>query len=263
MIFERKKTLLASNRFLQDIHGLPDSVKNNTIILIGPMGTGKSTIAKLLANQIEGVDRIPLDSKEQLKGLYARRSNFRNFKNFEFVLTGTVLSSLRKPYVIDFGAGHSIYEDEKLREQMKKMCSQFKNIILLLPSKNKDMSRKILLERRNITLGSHKDQDNWHFITAPNNYELATDIVYEEGKTPEDVLQEIIQLVKSKERDNIRALCFPVRPGPGRASRRLSHDRPGAEPACGGVALPYQPVQGIGRLDQTGGKYAGAGRPVF
>lgn len=199
MLFERKKTLLASNRFLQEIHKLPDIVKNDTIILIGPMGTGKSTIAQLLASQIQGLDRIPLDSKGHLEGLYRKRSKFSNFKNFEFVLTGTVLSSLKRPHVIDFGAGHSIYEDEELREQMKKMCSEFRNVILLLPSKDKDISREILLERRKIVSGSRKDKENWRFISASNNYELATDIIYEEGKTPEDVSKEIIELVKSKE----------------------------------------------------------------
>ena len=198
MLFERKKTLLAANTFVQDISNLPDTIKNNTIILIGPMGTGKSTIAKILVNKMEDIDRIPLDSKGQLKGLYERRNKFSNFKNFEFVLTGTVLSSLNKPHVIDFGAGHSMYRDKRLKEQMKKMCNQFKNVILLLPSKDKDISRKILLERRNIPLGSHKDKENWYFLTAPDNYELATDIVYEEGKTPEEVSEEIIQLVKSK-----------------------------------------------------------------
>ena len=122
MIFEKQKTLKASDRFVQDICGLPDIVKNNTIILIGPMGTGKSTVAKLLENQIEGMHRISLDNKELLKNLYERERKFKDFKNFEFVLTGTVLSSLKEPYIIDVGAGHSIYEDKNLREQMRKMC---------------------------------------------------------------------------------------------------------------------------------------------
>lgn len=196
MIFERKKTLMASDRFIKDIYKLPDIIKNNTIILIGPMGTGKSTVAKLLKNKIEGIDRISLDDRERLKILYKKERKFGNFKNFEFVLTGTVLSSLNKPYIIDFGAGHSIYEDEILRSQMKKMCSQFKNIILLLPSKDKAKSREILAERRKIKLGSHKDQDNWHFITAENNYEIATNILYEENKTPEDISREIMKLVR-------------------------------------------------------------------
>lgn len=56
----------------------------------------------------------------------------------------------------------------------------------------------MLLERRNIKPGSHKDQDNWHFITAPNNYEIATDIVYEEEKSPEEISKEILSLVKQR-----------------------------------------------------------------
>lgn len=201
MIFEKQKTLKASDRFIQDICALPDIVKNNTIILIGPMGTGKSTIAKLLENQIEGMRRISLDNKEILKILYEKERKFRDFKNFEFVLTGTVLSSLKEPYIIDFGAGHSVYEDRNLREQMKKMCAQFKNIILLLPSMDKEKSREVLAERRKIKLGSHKDQDNWYFITSPNNYELATNTLYEENKTPEDISREILQLVKCKQKE--------------------------------------------------------------
>lgn len=199
MIFEKQKTLKASDRFIQDICALPDIVKNNTIILIGPMGTGKSTVAKLLENQIEGMHRISLDNKDLLKMLYEKERKFRDFKNFEFMLTGTVLSSLKKPYIIDFGAGHSVYEDKNLREQMKKMCAQFKNIILLLPSIDKEKSREVLAERRKIKLGSHKDQENWHFITSPNNYELATNTLYEENKTPEDISREILQLVKCKQ----------------------------------------------------------------
>ena len=88
---------------------------------------------------------------------------------------------------------------------MIEMCSQFKNIILLLPSRDNEISRKIMLERRNIEPGSHKDRDNWHFITAPNNYELATDIIYEEEKSPEEISEEIWNhfMQKSKD-DNVR-----------------------------------------------------------
>ena len=197
MIFERSKVISAADRFIKDIQNLPSEIRDNTIILIGPMGTGKSTIAKLLADS-EKKQRLAVDSRGQFDELYKRERSFRNFKNFEFALTGTILGSLKIPCVIDFGAGHSIYEDPVLREKMKAMCAQFKNIILLLPSKDNETSRQVLLERRKIKSGSHMDKDNWHFITAPNNYELATDIIYEEGKSPEEISEEILERINQK-----------------------------------------------------------------
>lgn len=201
MIFERKKVISAADRFIKDIHDLPSKIKDNTIILIGPMGTGKSTIAKLLAGKIESGERLAVDSRGQFEELYKKEKSFRNFKNFEFALIGTIVSSLKTPCVIDFGAGHSVYEDPILRAKMQKICSQFKNIILLLPSKDNETSRRVLLERRNFKPGSHKDKDNWHFITAPNNYELATDIIYEEGRSPEEISEEILERINQKNRN--------------------------------------------------------------
>lgn len=198
MLFERRKVISEADKFIEEVSLLPDEIKDNTIIIIGPMGTGKSTIAKKLVDKLDEIERIPLDSRGILENLYKYESKFHNFKNFEFILTCTVLTMLEKPCIIDFGAGHSIYEDPILRLKMKEICSQFKNIILLLPSENKELSRKILLERRNIKDGSHKDNDNWHFITAPNNYELATDIIYEEGKTIDEISDEIIDCVNRK-----------------------------------------------------------------
>ena len=200
MLFERKRVISAADRFIEDIYDLPSEIKDDTIILIGPMGTGKSTIAKLLADK-EKRQRFSVDSRGQFEDLYKKEKRFHNFKNFEFALTGTILSSLKSPCVIDFGAGHSIYEDAVLREKMKAMCAHFKNIILLLPSKDNETSRQVLLERRKIKSGSHKDKDNWHFITAPNNYELATDIIYEEGKSPEKILEEILEINNKKNKD--------------------------------------------------------------
>ena len=193
MVFEKKRILRAQKRFLSDIKKLPRDIKEESILLIGPMGTGKSTISELISQKLK-FKRISLDNRNQLQSIYIKRNKFKNFKNFEFILTGLVLSSLKEPSIIDFGAGHSIYEDNELREKMNELCSEFSNIVLLLPSKNKDESRRILLGRRNILKGSNQDKDNWHFITAPNNEELATYTLYEEEKTLEEIMSELLEL---------------------------------------------------------------------
>lgn len=200
MIFERKRVLSAADRFIKDIHNLPKDVKDNTIILIGPMGTGKSTIGKILAEK-ENRQQISFDKRRQFQELYKREKRFNNFKNFEFALTGTILSSLKNPSIIDFGAGHSIYEEPELKEKMKEMCSEFKNIVLLMPTEDKEESREILLKRRRFEIGSKKDRDNWHFITAPDNYELATDIIYENERTPEEISEEILDRINKKNKE--------------------------------------------------------------
>ena len=202
MFLERLVMYRAADRFVKDVRKLPSEIKDNTIILIGPIGTGKSTIAQILLSRIEGIQRLSLDSKVQFGSFYKKRRSFHNYKNFDFALTGTVLSTLKTPCVIDFGAIHSVYSDEFLREKMKEICSQFRNVILLLPSNDNNKSRRILLERRNATICSRHDSANWHFLIAPNNYELATDIIYEEGKSPEEIAEEILELINQKNRNN-------------------------------------------------------------
>ena len=203
MLFEKKKVLKKAEDFKRKLSEMDPKIFDETILLIGPMGTGKSSVAKIIEEKTD-LERTPLDSKGKLEQIYSDRKKYRNFKNFEFFLTGTVLSSLEKPEVIDFGAGHSIYEDKDLRAKMDEICAYFKNIILLLPTEDKEKNRKILLERRNIKEGSHKDQDNWHFLTTEDNYKMATNIVYEEGKTIEEVADEIISICKEKRRNTFK-----------------------------------------------------------
>lgn len=81
---------------------IDSNILENSIILIGPMGSGKSTIANLLCKKCN-MPHISLDSREQLSSLYEQRQNFDSFKEFEFFLTGTVLTNLPEPVIIDFG----------------------------------------------------------------------------------------------------------------------------------------------------------------
>src|ERR1041385_6649900 len=49
--------------------------------------------------------------------------------------------------VIDFGAGHSVYEDEALFQRVREALRPYR-VILLLPATNEDESLRILTDRR-------------------------------------------------------------------------------------------------------------------
>ena len=184
---------------------IDSNILENSIILIGPMGSGKSTIANLLCKKCN-MPHVSLDSREQLSSLYEQRQNYDSFKEFEFFLTGTVLTKLPEPVIIDFGAGHSIYEDEALFLEMQCLMSRFDNVVLLMPSEDKEESIAILNERKGIESGSRQDFDNRHFVNMPCNYELATLTVYTKDKTPDQISNEIISQINQKESSNRKTL---------------------------------------------------------
>lgn len=177
---------------------IDSDILQNSIILIGPMGSGKSTIANLLCKKCN-MPRVSLDNREQLSNLYEQRQNFDSFKEFEFFLTGTVLTNLPEPVIIDFGAGHSIYEDEAMFLEMQSLLSRFSNVTLLMPSEDKEESITILNQRKGIEAGSEKDFDNRHFVNMPCNYVLANITEYTKDKTPEQITDEIIQQINQKQ----------------------------------------------------------------
>lgn len=180
---------------------IDSNILENSIILIGPMGSGKSTIANILCKHFNML-HVSLDNRKQLSSLYKKEESFTTFKEFEFFLTGMVLTNLPDPAIIDFGAGHSVYEDEIMFLEMKSLISKFSNVILLIPSEDKEESIAILNERKGIVLGSKKDLDNRHFVNVSCNYELATIIEYTKDKTPEQIANEIINQISKKENNN-------------------------------------------------------------
>ena len=173
------------------------NVAQNSILIIGPMGTGKTTIARMISANLN-MPQISLDNREQLKQFYSNKKSFNNFKDFEFYLTGSVLTSLSEPCVIDFGAGHSVYENPILFYEMSKLISKFANVVYMMPSENKEESMEILNNRvlqRNKNLTSQTLNDNRHFISMPCNEQLATIIQYTKDKTPEQISKEILDKV--------------------------------------------------------------------
>ncbi|MEM8612738.1 MAG: shikimate kinase [Cyanobacteria bacterium P01_H01_bin.105] len=177
------------------------------IILIGPQGVGKSTIGSLLADQLSlpqcsmdeqrwdyykeiGYDDALAQQKRQTEGVWGI---IHYWKPFEAHAVERLLSE-HKNCVIDFGAGHSVYEDALLFERVKRTLAPYPNVVLLMPSPDLDESLHILNER-NRELPDDIRNTNEHFVRHPSNYELAKFTVYTKGKTPEETGDEIFNLL--------------------------------------------------------------------
>ena len=95
--------------------------------------------------------------------------------------------------IVDFGAGHSVYDDTLIFEEVKSMLKPFKNIILLLPCQDEIKALDIMEER-----STGDTRDNKKFFESPCNKELATMIIYENGRQPSEIAEEIILRIKEK-----------------------------------------------------------------
>lgn len=178
------------------------------IILIGPIGTGKSTIGELLAQKLN----IPQVSMDDLRFDYYNEIGYdaelgrkiretegfwgiyRYWKPFEAHAVKRILAD-HQGCVIDFGAGHSVFEDGTLFAQVKQTLSAFPNVILLLPSPDHDESIAILNEGEE-WLKDMKPNINEHFVRHPSNYELAKQVVYTKNKSPVETCDEILSLLQ-------------------------------------------------------------------
>lgn len=185
-------------RLMEELISTPinEGVLVNSIILIGPMGVGKSTIAEELYEKTK-LPKISLDDRNFLSSIYSQREKFDNFKDFEFYLTTRVLSGINQPTVIDFGAGHSIYENPLMFIEMKKFLSKFKNVVFLIPSQDKEISLNIVNQRLTKKRNVNKQQlnDNRHFVYSSCNESLATITEYTFNKSPEEIANDIIEQI--------------------------------------------------------------------
>lgn len=194
------------------------SVKDTTIILIGPMCAGKSTVAMLLAERL-GLPRYDVDEhrwalyeqtaydKNEAKRIMESEGTLgvlRYMKPFEVDAVEKILAEQRN-CVIDFGAGHTVHEDAGLFARVQKAIAPFENVILLLPSPDLAMSVRTLNARfealllREVGKVDPKLLElNEHFTKHPSNFTLAKHIVYTDGKTAEETADEILKLVRQK-----------------------------------------------------------------
>ena len=177
------------------------------IILIGPISTGKSTLSKLTAKKLG----IPTRHMDQVRFSYYKEIGYdeelaqkigteegflglyRYWKPFEAYAVERLLSE-DEELVIDFGGGHSVYEDDQLFARVQHVMAPYPYVFLILPSPDKERSIQILNERTGRIVSNGFDFHE-HFVKHHSNYDLAKHIVYTEGKTPEETCVEIAELI--------------------------------------------------------------------
>lgn len=186
---------------------------NSTIILIGPLGAGKTTVGQLVAEKLD----LPFCSVDDIRWAYYQKAGYdhtiasqiaasdqgiqgvlRYSKPFEAQMVEQVLADHHG--IIDFGASNSVYDDKKLFAQVQNALAPYPNVVLLLPSPELDESVEILnqrLTRMLIEAGKEFSDElfelNKYFVHHPANHQLAKLVIYTKDKTPENICNELIQ----------------------------------------------------------------------
>lgn len=119
---------------------------------------------------------------------------YKYWKPFEAHAVKRVLEDYPN-HIHDFGAGHSVYEDEHLLKKVKDVLDNYKNVFLLLPSQKEQESMSILNERlQGITTNNSVYELNEHFIKHKSNKLLAKHVIYTKGRSIEDIAEKIIKI---------------------------------------------------------------------
>jgi shikimate kinase len=192
------------------------------IVLIGPMCSGKSTVAALLAKRMG----IPHRELDELRDAYYNENGYdkemaakiaeekgmlgiiQYWKPFEAYAVEQVVLE-HQNCVISFGAGHSVHEDKSLFARVEKALLPIDNVFLLLPSVDLDFSVEVLnqrfsqlLEREVGFVDPELLRLNEHFVRYPSNTQLAKKVFYTDGQIPEETCEEIMQWLQDKDSES-------------------------------------------------------------
>ena len=187
-----------------------------SIILIGPIGAGKTTQMKLLGTRL-GWPAFDLDDlrweyykeigydEAYANGLRDSGDWFaleRYWKPFEAHSVERVLADYPVNHVIAFGGGQSVYDDPQLFARVERALAPFP-VILLMPTP--DIEQSTLIGRQRIAAlvpelpESALDMItslNRALLTSPSNARLAKHTLYTQGQSPEQTCDAIVALLR-------------------------------------------------------------------
>ena len=178
---------------------ISDDIANDSILIYGPIGVGKSVLSKMVSEKT-GMPLVSLDDQRQLKEYYDTRKYF-DFKGFELHLVRSVLTNLKEPSVISFGAGHTVYEREEMFEKVRFLFNKFKNRYFLIPSDDNEESEKFLYDKivnKNIKNIDEPLHVNKHFIRSDCNKKLASTVFYIKDKDFKKICDEMLEAYKKR-----------------------------------------------------------------
>jgi len=184
-------------------------ITRRTIILVGPIGAGKTTIGKMIAEKLS-LPLISLDEEPHLaaslgydielykqmwkhNGLHEAYSYRRSF----YDRLVPVFLAAHGHGVLDFGGGHPIAPDREKQETIKKALEPYPHVFLLMPTPDVQASLKILKMRNQLPDGQ-PDLNELYFRNGNRTFwEIAKRHFYTDGKPPEQTCREILDELKN------------------------------------------------------------------
>ena len=179
----------------------------NEILLLGPVRSGKSTLGRLLAQQL-GIPQVSLD---KIRWQYYQEIGYdtevaRTIRRQGGFLALVLYWQLFDAYsvervlaehchcVVDFGAGVGVYESQEQFARVQRVLAPYRNVFLILPSPDRVESLQILRERDQNPPNDLNFDFNDHFLTHHGYYDLAKFTVFTKGRSPEETCAEILAL---------------------------------------------------------------------